>query len=39
MFLQRLIERNPRLLKAAIELHQKGRYHPRISARRPSTAI
>jgi predicted amino acid racemase len=28
MFLQRLIERNPRLLEAAIELHQSGRIPP-----------
>jgi predicted amino acid racemase len=28
MFLQRLIERNPRLLEAAIELHQKGSIPP-----------
>src|SRR4051794_28387954 len=28
MFLQRLIERNPRLLEAAIELHQRGRIPP-----------
>src|SRR5947209_669761 len=28
MFLQRLIERNPRLLQAAIELHQTGRIPP-----------
>ena len=28
MFLQRLIERNPRLLEAAIALHQQGRIPP-----------
>src|SRR5919204_4554347 len=28
MFLQRLIERNPRLLEAAIDLHQQGRIPP-----------
>lgn len=28
MFLQRLVERNPRLLEAAIELHQSGRIPP-----------
>src|SRR5438445_7117193 len=28
MFLQRLIERNPKLLQAAIELHQTGRIPP-----------
>ena len=28
MFLQRLIERNPRLLEAALALHQQGRIPP-----------